>query len=212
MSRNDKPRPVPITDEQRILIEKKRLELDDLIDENRLEKKEQLARLRVVQAFRESSVKVDDKQTTVKTPNRMACASDNLDSLAQKIVDEMHPARLGYFVKKQDIPLEYQRLSPSWRGIVIKRAAYLLILDALHEFESDDRCSIYYQIHEDFGGMWVISQCLADRHDEFMAAVKRHRRFNTPCKDDQRHFHGRPRRDRERKAAPPGTSIGQVAS
>ena len=212
MSRKDKPRPVPITEAQRRVIEKKQLDLDNLIDETKLEQKERLARLRVVQAFRESSVKVDDNQTTVKTPNRIACASDNLDSLAQKLVDEMHPARLGYFVKKQDIPLEYQRLSPSWRGIVIKRAAYLLILGALHEFKSDDRCYIYYQIHEDFGGMWVISQRLADRHDEFMATVRGHRRVNTPCKNDQRHFHGRPRRDRERKAAPPGTSIGRVAS
>ena len=214
-------------------IERGETELGDIFCETTLSRKDVFVELVVVEAFAKSAVKRIDEfgnPEYINTPGRMIGADGHIESLATFILSQVKMGRITkQLVRRCDLADGYWDLTQVWYEKLARLAVRQLIIRVLLDLRDGDEWhdtnDLYYQFNDDLGQCaWVVPQSVLDRRQRLVAQVQEliqreqlERAGNTPTrstpfsrkprtKRDDRHWHGRPGRDRKRKAAPPGSS------
>ncbi len=187
----------------------------------------QVALLKVIRVFRFAEVEREGKNREkegekVKTDHFIPVADDHLHGIVLYVVQNMKGA--STFVQPADLPLEYQELAQDWVDTVRAKARWMLIHAAVvrllrrrerwvvvngtaNHLELPCRGAMLWYHDTPSGGIWQASQRLVDAYPPLSRHLrdKQPRRKRDTYRDD-RHYHGRPSRDRGRVVA--GVSIG----
>jgi hypothetical protein len=189
-----------------------RLTLDELFvvgrdpDRQRLDHLKSVARLKVIGVFRVASTyrtgaRRERPGHPVYTDHFLPGMNGDSDQLVRYILTRMKGT--SQFVRVNDLPEQYRRLTKHWRESVRAEARYLLVKAVVDELIADETQLWYHAGHE----RWQASQSLIDEYEPLEREVRHLPEPKHRKKRDRRRWHGRPARDRKNGTVP-GVSVG----
>lgn len=182
-------------------------------DDKTLDHLLKVARLKVIGVFRLTEVMGYGR---TRRPARTDHYLPDMDGSADQLVTFIarHMKGSHDFVRPSDLPPRYRVLTKHWRDTVRAQARYLLLRETVNQLLfrqvagqlEENRTQLWYHSGQQ---RWQASQSLIDEYEPLLRQTKGISGPKRHPKWDDRSWHGRPRRDRERNVVP-GTSVGAM--